>query len=317
MKTRLEEVEAQLKRYRESYMGELPEQLDSNLRILDRLQEHFGEVQQNLSEAKIRLVALQNDAAAVRDQPTTVVIGQSNREETNDIDQMKAQLESLLTRYTERHPDVVRLKARIQEIEKQAAIDAQSASEDPDRGTAGQDQPIMLSPQYRTQYTEITQEMRRLQADIEDTKRQIGIYQARVENTPKREQELLSLRRDYQNIQTTYDSLLERKLESEIAVNMEHKQKGEAVQDLGSGPTYRKNRSSPTCRSCFSWLSVRAWPSVAALSFCWSIWTTLSNVPMTLKRNWISRCFAPSRRLSTAGRVCSGVLNTCPVSFSD
>ena len=54
MKTRLEEVEAQLKRYRESYMGELPEQLDSNLRILDRLQEHFGEVQQNLSEAKIQ-----------------------------------------------------------------------------------------------------------------------------------------------------------------------------------------------------------------------------------------------------------------------
>ena len=86
--------------------------------------------------------------------------------------------------------------------------------------------------QYRTQYTEITQEMRRLEADIADTKRQIDIYQKRVENTPKREQELLSLRRDYQNIQTTYDSLLERKLESEIAVNMERKQKGEQFRIL-------------------------------------------------------------------------------------
>ena len=48
-----------------------------------------------------------------------------------------------------------------------------------------------------------------------------------MENTPKREQELLSLRRDYQNIQTSYNSLLSRKLESDISVNMEKKQKGE------------------------------------------------------------------------------------------
>ena len=232
MKTRLEDVESQLKRYRESYMGELPEQLDSNLRILDRLQEHFGEVQQNLSEAKIRLVALQNGATAVRDQSTTVIIGQDNAEETNDINQMKAQLESLLTRYTERHPDVVRLQARILENEKQAEIRAQSEFKDSGSDGPGQDQPVVLSPQYRSQYTEITQEMRRLEADIADTKRQIDIYQRRIENTPKREQELLSLRRDYQNIQTSYNSLLERKLESEIAVNMERKQKGEQFRIL-------------------------------------------------------------------------------------
>ena len=33
--------------------------------------------------------------------------------------------------------------------------------------------------------------------------------------------------RDYQNIQNSYSSLLNRKLEAEIAVNMEKKQKGE------------------------------------------------------------------------------------------
>ena len=232
MKHRLEEVEAQLKRYRESYMGELPEQLDSNLRILDRLQEHLGESQQNLSEAKIRLVTLQNEAATSRDQSTTVIIGQDSQQETNDVDQMRAQLESLLSRYTARHPDVVRLKARIAEMEKQAQADAQSEPGDVPTIDSERRQPVSLSPEYRTQYAEITQEMRRLQADVEDTKRQISTYQKRVENTPKREQELLSLRRDYQNIQTTYDSLLARKLEAEIAVNMERKQKGEQFRIL-------------------------------------------------------------------------------------
>ena len=48
-----------------------------------------------------------------------------------------------------------------------------------------------------------------------------------MERTPKREQELLTLNRDYQNIRESYNSLLNRKLEAEISVNMEKKQKGE------------------------------------------------------------------------------------------
>ncbi|HDL07211.1 MAG TPA: protein GumC, partial [Desulfobacteraceae bacterium] len=64
--------------------------------------------------------------------------------------------------------------------------------------------------------------------------RQIKIYEKRVEDTPKREQQLLALKRDYQNIQSTYNSLLARKLEAEIAVNMEKKQKGEQFRILDS-----------------------------------------------------------------------------------
>ena len=232
MKARLEAVEDQMKNYRQSYMGELPEQLDSNLRILDRLQEHSGELQERFSDAKIRLVALQNEAAAPRKEPTTIIIGQDNKEEINDVNQMKSKLENLLSRYTERHPDVVRLKTRILELEEQAKANAQSESSTIDSDNPDQKQPVLLSREYQTQYTEITREMRRLEADIQDTKRQISIYKQRVEDTPKREQELLSLKRDYQNIQSSYDSLLARKLEAEIAVNMERKQKGEQFKIL-------------------------------------------------------------------------------------
>jgi polysaccharide chain length determinant protein (PEP-CTERM system associated) len=227
MKTRLEEVEAQLKRYRESYMGELPEQLDSNLRILDRLQEHLGDSQQSYSDAKIRMATLQNEIAALREKTTTVIIGQEGQSEPTDIHQMKRQLESLLSRYTERHPDVIRLKARIRELEAQS-----NETDSSNDGPIGNRSGASLPPEYRTQQSEIRQEMARLERDIEDTKAQIQAYKQRVENTPKREQELLSLKRDYQNIQTTYDSLLSRKLEAEIAVNMERKQKGEQFRIL-------------------------------------------------------------------------------------
>ena len=48
--------------------------------------------------------------------------------------------------------------------------------------------------------------------------------------TPKREQELISLTRDYDNIKATYKSLLDRKLKADISVNMERKQRGEQFQ---------------------------------------------------------------------------------------
>jgi hypothetical protein len=55
-----------------------------------------------------------------------------------------------------------------------------------------------------------------------------------LKRLPKREQELFSLKRDYENILATHNSLLARKLEAEIAVNMERKQKGEQFRVLDS-----------------------------------------------------------------------------------
>ena len=43
MRKRLEAVEETLKEYRKQYMGELPEQLETNLNILDRLQVQIGD----------------------------------------------------------------------------------------------------------------------------------------------------------------------------------------------------------------------------------------------------------------------------------
>ena len=232
MKKRLEEVEAQLKNYRESYMGELPEQLDSNLRILERLQEHLSEIQQSLSDARIRLVAVKEEAATLREQPVTVIMAGDNQAESNDLQELQAQLESLLTRYTDRHPDVLRLKARIADLQKQAQNKIAADTAANDGQAAGQAAFASASPEIRAQHNEIRDEIRRLERDIADTTEQIAIYQKRIENTPKREQELLSLKRDYENILTTHNSLLARKLEAEIAVNMERKQKGEQFRVL-------------------------------------------------------------------------------------
>jgi hypothetical protein len=66
-----------------------------------------------------------------------------------------------------------------------------------------------------------------LKAEIGKLKAQIAWYDEKVQETPKREQELLTLNRDYENLKALYDSMLKRKLEAEISLSMERKQKGE------------------------------------------------------------------------------------------
>ena len=61
MRKRLEEQEQLLKKFREKNMGELPEQLDSNLRILDALKTQLAQKEDSLRSARVSLVALESE----------------------------------------------------------------------------------------------------------------------------------------------------------------------------------------------------------------------------------------------------------------
>lgn len=221
MRQKLESVEEKMKEYRRMYMGELPEQLESNLRILDRVEEQILETTQRLSEARNRLVALQN-------QPTALAGGQAAAggvqpvPAATDLEQLKEQLAQLRTKYTSQHPDIIRLEKTIADLEKEAEAEMSVANLEPASRPASR-----VSPAQLRQINETQRELKSIEAELGELRAQRDMYKARVENTPKREQELMSLRRDYQNIQESYSSLLNRKLEAEIAVNLEKKQKGE------------------------------------------------------------------------------------------
>jgi capsular polysaccharide biosynthesis protein len=66
-----------------------------------------------------------------------------------------------------------------------------------------------------------------IQAEVNQINQQVREYRLRIERTPQREEQLLSLKRDYDNIRQAYDSLLTRKVEADMAVSMQKKNKGE------------------------------------------------------------------------------------------
>jgi len=232
IRKRLMEKEEGLKLYRKKYMGGLPEQLETNLRILERIQQQIITNQENLRESKNRNVLIQQQITEARELKKRIsesIKPETNNNEPTPLSTMISQLAALEARYTEKHPNVIRLKEKIAELE---AIETETKDnvefeENNDIAKTSETEKKLLE-----QLREMNVQIKNFKNEAVQLHSQMKVYQTRVENTPKREQELMSLKRDYDNIRETYNSLLARKLEAELAVNMEKKQKGEQFRIL-------------------------------------------------------------------------------------
>jgi len=237
MRKRLEVVEQQLKDYRKNHMGELPDQLETNLRILDRLQMQLNEKQANLRDEKNRLSAVEAQIEANRKFLTESRAALTEEGASVSLEQLRAQLAALRASYTDSHPDVIRLQDKIANLEE-SYRSGESRASGYLPGQASSDPAVLmaqksLDEQVRQRRLSLL-EIQNLEVEIANIERQVKEYQQRVEATPQNEQELLGLQRDYSNIKQSYDSLLNRQLEAEIAVNMEKKQKGEQFSIIDS-----------------------------------------------------------------------------------
>jgi polysaccharide chain length determinant protein (PEP-CTERM system associated) len=225
---KLKQKEEELKEYRERYMGGLPEQLQTNLSILERLQTSNDQFNANLRDAENRRTEVLKDITASQATSTSAPAGESRGalSQPDDLTTLKSQLTSLEARYTQNHPDVIRLRETIAAKEKeQAAARAASVSQISDEDiTAGI---TTVDQSLKRQLQEINLDIADYKAKIDEANAQIRSYQAKVEDSPKREQELVSLNRDYSNLKEYYDSLLNKKYQADLSVSVEKKQKGE------------------------------------------------------------------------------------------
>jgi uncharacterized protein involved in exopolysaccharide biosynthesis len=135
-------------------------------------------------------------------------------------------LASLRLKATEEHPDVVRLKRTI--VELQAKADEEALS----RPVSAAASPAEVIRANRV--TELTRQIQDLDKLLEQKAEQekrllerLGAYQGRIEATPARESELTELTRDYSTLQANYRNLLAKKQDSQLAANLERRQIGE------------------------------------------------------------------------------------------
>jgi len=219
-KAKLDEMDKQILEYKRQYMGELPEQRDSNLKIFEQYQAQSLKVAESLRAAQDRKILLQKQLS---DLETSGTLSTSDNTKSgrsgaagsyeSEIAILKNNLESLRGKYTENHPDVMVTKRKIADLESK-------------RTTLT----IKNDPRYRELQGQIVatdMEIRRLKQEEATNQGQMSKYRARVENAPLREQSMATLMREYQNTKLAYDTLLQKSQGAQQAENLERRQKGE------------------------------------------------------------------------------------------
>ncbi len=264
MEDRLKQKEYAMRNFKERSMGQLPQQLDANLRILERLQQQLQTTSENMRAAEDRSMLLQNQIEQLRtrgqfsmsqrphgDTGTgTEGIGRQGIPEDpliNELNNLKRELASAQSKYKESHPDVIDLKKKIANLElKVKKLFERQEAERTGTERNGQEgvgeeslSSFTLDPntarlvaQYREQYDSAVLEAKRAKEEAKNLKEQISIYQKRIEDTPRREQEIALLTRDYDLLKTNYQSLMGKKMEAQMAENLERKQQGEQFKIL-------------------------------------------------------------------------------------
>jgi len=247
MDEQLKRKEQDIRNFRERSMGQLPQQLDANLRILERLQQQIKTTNESLRAAEDRSIVIQSQIELLKKREPTQVVrvgSQGNIIVDRGEDPLVTQLRNLKrdlaiaqSKYKETHPDVVDLKKKIADLEPKVK-DLMGRTQE-GRVSAQNLPPPTLDPetqrlltQYNEQYHAAVLEAKRLREEEKELKQQITLYQRRIEDTPRREQELTLLTRDYELLKTNYQSLMDKKIQSQMAENLERKQQGEQFKIL-------------------------------------------------------------------------------------
>jgi len=236
MKERLRKKEELVRQFKEKYMGLLPEQMETNYRILSQLQQQLDSLNESLQQTEDRKVLLQSQLSRIEAIQSDVPSEDrsqgsiSSRDEVDlSLDELRQRLEVFKSRYSEKHPDVARLAAIIALRENEEASVHAS-----DRIEKTEAQQLLLAQRedFSTQLQLVRKEIRNLRQEKKETSREIYEYKGRIEEGPKIEQLLVDLRRGYEEASANYQSLLEKRLQAELAENLERTQKGEQFRIL-------------------------------------------------------------------------------------
>ncbi|HXD95086.1 MAG TPA: hypothetical protein VN646_00960 [Candidatus Acidoferrum sp.] len=248
LRTRLAGQEQRITAYKEQNLGELPEQREVNLRTLERLQQQLSLAHENnrrASERRQNITQSLNDLDLASAMGGTGAGGAMNvapgETAAARLSILRNELAALQTTYSDKYPDVIQVKeqirlleVRVKEEEKKVAAAAaapKTAAQAPTTSRRNRDLGLAVNNPYvlslMQQLDQANVEAKASTDEIGNLNRQLAVYQRRLEMTPKREQELALITRDYETTRDMFRSLLAKRGEADVAADLEQRQKGD------------------------------------------------------------------------------------------
>ncbi len=238
----LDKKEQAMRDYKLKYYNEMPDQRESNLARLTALHEQYQNIQDSIQDLERTRVLVQ-EQIALRQRLATAILpgggtdtaaGQTGAashpmSRAERLQALQQYLESLLSKYTERHPEVRRTRQMIARLEQELASQPAAEEKKEGAGTPAVSQPVSEDAEIaraRLQLKEIDLNIRQLRADQKKVRAEIDKYEKWVAAAPVREAEWNALTRDYNELRRHYDYLVAQNLQASSAEHLERKQKG-------------------------------------------------------------------------------------------
>jgi succinoglycan biosynthesis transport protein ExoP len=250
----LENQEAQLRDFRMKHLGEMPEHQVANLTVMGQLQASLQQESEALNRAEQQKSYLQSmmsqsvpivdyddsdrDADLTGAPPTPAKQpGKAAAAVSTPADD-RARLAALLTKYTDKHPEVQKLQSQIAEREgkegrpaPQPPVEtASTAPVEPETRVA----PPRKKPVPNTSNPVLVSQLKSAEAEIakhkeerERINKSLASYRVKLEAIPVREQQIAELVRDYEINKGHYAGLLNKQLSAQTATQLEIRNKGE------------------------------------------------------------------------------------------
>jgi polysaccharide chain length determinant protein (PEP-CTERM system associated) len=235
----LHESETRLKTLKEQYRYELPSELETNLRTLDRLQmqktgnlealDRYTTMQLNLErQVSETPPTISKDLAAARN-----VIGSGQRTGSPLVElyrKKEQEYKALAAKATERHPDVLRAKAELEALRK----DIPPEELDPSSSQLA-DEPVQAAVEMvpNPVYQNLIGQLRQMKTEIEIREREkkwieaeMTLYNDRVQSTPRVEQEIAAVVRNNEDLTRQHEDLKAKHSQAKLSESLESRQKG-------------------------------------------------------------------------------------------
>lgn len=182
----------------------------------------------NLEEARLQLRELENRRSELHRQlegedPVFIAGGASGPVNTaldERIQSMRVQLDGMLTRYTDRHPEIRYLQGLIAQLEAEKQLEYEDSSSNPFYG--GND--MSTSPVYqgmRSSLAETQAQAAALRVRVAEYEHRVEDLESRVNQIPDIEAQLTQLNRDYEVITRQHQQLLERRESARLSDDLQ------------------------------------------------------------------------------------------------
>lgn len=233
LKGQLEAKEHALAQFKQTHLGQLPEQMGSNLHALDRLEAEAVAQQEVEKTINIRLESVDKAIREYEDPSSEVSPKRAEKDpRLGKIKELERTLAGLQSLYKETYPDVARVRNELRQLqamttEDYIALYVEQEPADTENGKKGRRKHVdPYKAELLKQREDLLRELdlihlrgARIAADIKK-------YEARIDGTSVHQQELMTVQRDYEDLQKNYHALLEKKLTVGLAGNLDKKRQG-------------------------------------------------------------------------------------------